>query len=69
MGEDIVHILLGDEIEIQLLQSCGFVFTDFKTPQTEGSLGIIGSCRLNYATVIPTLRYFHNLIEEIGRTW
>lgn len=69
LSEEPIHILLGDEIGVQSLESCGFVFTNFKTQKTNGFLGIVGSCRLNYSTVIPTLRYFHNLIEEIGKKW
>lgn len=64
-GEELPHILIGDELQKELLDSCGFVFTDFKTPKIEGRLGVIGPCRLDYALVIPTVRYFGKIIEEL----
>jgi heat-inducible transcriptional repressor len=69
MGEEEIHLLLGDDFEVQLLQSCGFVFSDFKTKKLSGNLGIVGSCRLDYSEVFPNLRYITQLIEEIGRAW
>jgi heat-inducible transcriptional repressor len=68
-GAEPIHILLGDELGIQYLQPCGVIFTNFQTKKVSGSLGVIGSCRLNYPLVMPTLRYIKGLIEEIGRSW
>lgn len=67
LGEEPIHVLLGDEFDIEFLQPCGLVFTNFKTAKVSGSLGVIGSCRLDYAAVIPTLKYIANLIEEVGK--
>lgn len=64
-----VQVLLGEEIGIHFLEPCGIVFTSFATPKVKGSLGVIGSCRLAYPKVIPTLRYLSDLVEEIGKTW
>lgn len=68
-GEDI-HILLGDELGMQYLEPCGFIYTKFKAGKDrEGTLGIVGPTRFHYSTVIPTVRYFGDLIEEISRSW
>lgn len=69
LGEDSIHILLGDELGVQFLEPCGLIFTNFQTRKVSGSLGVIGSCRLDYPLIIPTLRCLNNLIEEIGRLW
>ncbi len=70
LGDDPVHILLGDEIGEEYLKSCGLVFTHFQTgSKYAGTLGVIGPCRINYSEVIPLVRYFGNLISEIGRGW
>ncbi|MGB9706878.1 MAG: hypothetical protein ACPLXP_02275 [Microgenomates group bacterium] len=67
-GEDPIHLLLGDELGYDYLEPCGMVFTHFDAgPHKKGSLGVIGPERLNYPLVIPFVRYFGNLIEEIAR--
>ncbi len=68
-GEETVHILVGDDLDSKWFQSLGLVFTDFKTPQLSGSLGVIGPSRLNYSQLIPQVRYFGNLINEISQNW
>lgn len=69
LGEEPIHILLGDELGIEFLEPCGLVFVNFQTKKFNGSLGVIGSCRLDYSTTIPTLRYLSDLIEEIIKSW
>jgi len=69
-GEDPIHILLGDELEQEYLEPCGLVFTHFTAgPTKKGALGVIGPSRLNYSQVIPQVRYFGELIEEITKNW
>lgn len=70
LGEDPIHILLGEELEQEFLRPCGFVFTHFATgTNKKGALGIIGPLRLNYPRVIPMIRYFGELINELTRNW
>ena len=65
--ENPVHFLFGDELGYDYLEPCGMVFTNFEAgPKKSGSLGVVGSNRLNYASVIPTVRYFAKLIEELA---
>lgn len=67
-GEGPIHLLLGEELGYDYLEPCGMVFTHFEAgPKRSGSLGVIGPNRLNYPMVIPTLRYFGSLIEELAR--
>jgi len=62
-----VHFLFGDELGYEYLEPCGMVFTNFEAgPKRSGSLGVVGSNRLNYASVVPMVRYFANLIEELA---
>lgn len=68
-GEDPIHLLLGEELGPKYLEPCGFIYTHYEVPKHKGILGVIGPCRLNYPYIIPVVRYFGNLIEEIGRTW
>lgn len=64
-----IHVLLGEELP-KLPASYGFVFTRFETPRhLSGEIGVLGPVRLNYMSIIPTIRCFRELIEEIAKGW
>jgi transcriptional regulator of heat shock response len=70
IDDDEVHILMEDELGPDLNGPLGMVFTRFQTPMKgKGEIGILGPARLNYNYIVPTVRYFGNLIEEIARGW
>lgn len=63
-----IHILLGDELGSGFNDSYGFVFTRYKTPfKLSGEIGVLGPVRLHYTSIVPTVRYFGDLIEEIAK--
>ena len=65
-SEELVHILIGDDFDLETLEPCSLVFTNFEVKgKVKGSLGVVGPCRLNYPLIIPTVKYFGNLLEEI----
>lgn len=66
LPEDQVKILFGDELGMPYLEPCGFVVARYHTPNHSGVLGVIGPSRLNYSTVLPTMRYFSHLLGEIS---
>lgn len=70
VSED-VQVLLGDELGPDMQgRPYGFVFTHYKTPmQLTGEVGVLGPSRLNYTQIVPTVRYFGDLIEEIAEGW
>jgi heat-inducible transcriptional repressor len=65
-GESPVEVVFGEEIDWPGLNPVGVVATRFNIKGKPGALGVIGPSRLNYSTVIPILRYFGNLIQEIA---
>lgn len=68
LGEESVHVLIGDELGIKLLSPCSLVFAEFEAgPKLVGRLGAIGPSRFDFPQIIPTIRYFSCLIEEIAR--
>jgi len=69
IGEETVHVLLGEELGLEALNPCALVFTNFKTRSVNGSLGVIGPCRFNFPYVIPTVRYFGSLLNQILKNW
>jgi heat-inducible transcriptional repressor len=67
-GEDPVHILMGEDLGEEFLRPCGMIFTHFEAgPKHSGNIGVIGPCRLNYPAIVPTIRYFGELINELAK--
>lgn len=59
-------VLFGEELGWPGLEPAGIVSTHFTVRGKPGVLSVIGPARADYSTVIPTLRYFGNLIQEIA---
>lgn len=62
-----MDVLFGEELGWPNLAPIGVVTTHFNIYGKNGALGVIGPARLSYPRVIPVLRYFGHLIEEIAR--
>jgi heat-inducible transcriptional repressor len=70
VGEDPVKILMGDEMEVPFLEPVGMVFTHYDAGQQHsGSLGVIGPNRMAYFRIVPTVRYYGNLLTEMSHSW
>lgn len=68
--EEDVQILLGNELGDRLRGPYSLVYTKYQTPSNiQGEIGVVGPVRLNYMSVVPTVRYFGDLIEEIANGW
>lgn len=68
VGEEPIHILLGDELGQDYLEPIGLVFGHFGTGEKNaGSIGVLGPARMSYQRIIPTIRYFRDLLSEISR--
>ncbi|NCP46936.1 hypothetical protein COT86_02220 [Candidatus Collierbacteria bacterium CG10_big_fil_rev_8_21_14_0_10_43_36] len=68
-GSSPIHILVGDEIGVTLLQPVSWVFADIHIGDRRGSLGIISSSRQEYDRNIPFVRYVANLVNQIAQEW
>lgn len=62
-----VEVLFADELGWPEFEPIGMTATHFNVPGHQGVLGIVGPARLKYPEVIPVVRYFGNLIEEISK--
>lgn len=60
-----IEVLFGEELGWPELRPISVVTTHFNVAGREGALGVIGPTRLSYPRIIPVLRYFGNLIQEI----
>jgi heat-inducible transcriptional repressor len=68
--EDDTHVLIEDELGARLNGPYGFVFSHYQTPlHLNGTIGVLGPARLNYTVIIPTVRYFGDLIESSANGW
>lgn len=65
-GKSTVEVLFGEEMGWPEIASTGIVAARFNAGGHEGVLGIIGPARLSYPTIIPMMRYFKNMIEEVA---
>ena len=64
--EEIVHTLIADDFDFEPLEQCSLIFTNFDIKdKIKGTLGVIGPCRINYSLIMPTVKYFGSLLEEI----
>lgn len=61
-----LEVLFGEELGIPELMPTGIISTHFTINGRRGALGVIGPARADYGTVIPILRYFGNMIEEVA---
>lgn len=68
MGQDTVHLLVGDEIGENEMEPVSIVFADIQINGRRGSLGIIGPNRQHYEQNIPMVRYLATLINQFAQS-
>ena len=68
MGQDTVHLLVGDELGETDFEPVSVVFADIQINGRRGSLGIIGPSRQHYAQNIPMVRCLATLINQFAQT-
>lgn len=64
-GDEPVHVVLGEDLGNRYLAHVSFVFTRVQSPGGSYHLGAIGPARLDYAYVIPMMKYFRSLLTEL----
>lgn len=68
VGSDPIHILFGEDLEFEYLRPTGFVFTKYNArAEKDGIIGVIGPARMNFALVLPYVKYVRNLLNEAIR--
>jgi transcriptional regulator of heat shock response len=65
-GLNPIEILFGEELGWSDLPCLGVVGTRFNVQNHDCALGVVGPSRLEFSTVVPILRYFRGLIQEIS---
>lgn len=65
-----IHVLIEDELGEGLQGPYGFIFTEYTTALNGvGKIGVLGPARLAYTSIIPTVRYFGEMIRESAKGW
>lgn len=69
-NQEIVHVVFGTDLNWPYFEPVGLVMAPFSAgSRGQGTLAVIGPCRLNYSLVLPTLRYFSEIISGITANW
>lgn len=61
-----LDVFFGEELGWPELMPTSVVSTHFTIQGRPGAFGVIGPARADYSTVIPILRYFGNLVQEVA---
>ncbi len=60
-------VILGDEFEQEVLRPYSFVFAKFNTRRSyTGTIGVIGPFRMRYEYILPVVRYYGSLVDEVA---
>ncbi len=66
--EEEIRCLLGEEdFHDPIFDNCASVWGEFEGKKLKGIVGVVGSKRMYYDDIIPQIKYFSSLIEEIIR--
>lgn len=68
-GATDIKCVIGDELGYDNLDDCCVVFSNYDLGERSGYVAVLGPSRMNYARVIPAVRYTKNLIEELAGSW
>ncbi len=68
VGEkQLVHLLIGEDLGMEHLEPCGFIYQTYQAGPHRGILGVLGPARFHYPNIIPMIDYFADLISTITR--
>ncbi len=64
-ADNLTHLLIGEDLGMEHLEPCGFVYQTYQAGPHRGVIGIVGPARIEYRSIIPLVDYFAHLISEI----
>jgi len=62
---EIMYLLGEEDFHDPLFEQCGCVFGEFKGEKIRGIIGVVGPKRMDYDSIVPQIRYFSHIIQEI----
>jgi len=63
--EEILYFLGEEDFYDPLFENCASIFSEFETDILKGVIGLVGPKRMPYGVVVPQIKYFSHLIEEL----
>jgi len=66
-SESVIHLLIGEDLGMEHLEPCGFVYQTYEAGPHRGIVGVIGPARFHYQKIIPMVDYIAELISTITR--
>ena len=64
-ASQLIHLLVGEDLGMEHLEPCGFIYQTYQAGPHRGIVGVIGPARVHYQVVIPVVDYFAELISTI----
>ncbi|MBW7955257.1 hypothetical protein H3C66_00835 [Patescibacteria group bacterium] len=64
-SESIIRVVYGEELGNRNLNPVGVIFMTFDVRDIHCRIGVIGSHRFDYPYIIPMMKYYRGLINEI----
>jgi len=68
-GTNDLYYALGNELGDVNLASCCLIFAPYQVDDRVGYVSVLGPSRMDYARILPAVRYVKNLVEELGGSW
>jgi len=65
VSENPVHVVFGIELGNKVLEPISIIYFDVQAGGKACKLGVLGSSRFDYPYIIPMMKYFKALIEEM----
>jgi len=65
VSENPIRIVYGSELGNKHLEPIGVIYMNFSVGDFTCQLGVLGCHRFDYPYIIPTMKYFRSLIEQI----
>jgi heat-inducible transcriptional repressor len=66
-SEEVIHLLIGEDLGMEHLEPCSFVYQTYQAGPHRGIMGVVGPARFHYQTIIPIVDYFAQLVSTITR--
>lgn len=66
-GEKVIRLLIGEDLGLEHLEPCGFVYQKYEAGPHRGIIGVVGPARFHYQRIVPIVFYYADLISTITR--
>ncbi len=66
-SSEFIHLLVGEDLGMEHLEPCGFIYQHYQAGPHRGVLGVVGPARLHYQNIVPLVDYIAKLLSTITR--